>query len=476
MNDTRMDDYRWKSDLNGLFNPKSIALVGASDKSYESQSFYHNLNAVGYTGKIFLVNPKRRELFGCKCYPNILEIPDPVDSVIVTIPARFVPQTMQECLEKGIRTGIINSSGFAEISVEGKMFQDKITEIAHQGQMRIVGPNTYGIANIRDKVAAISGSDVRYVTPGKIGLIIQSGGILNFMQMAAWDRGWGISYVVSCGNQAVLHIENYLEFLVKDDRTETIGIFAEEITDVQKFSEIADLAGKLGKPIVIIKIGQSAKGKKGAQAHTGSKTGSDKAYNTLFKEKGITRVHSLDGFIETIELFSKRKTLKGTRLGLMLPSGAECGYASDIANKKDLALPDLSLKAVERISKVQSPRLTISNPLNVPENYISNGDVFKECLSSFIEDENFDVIGIRLSLPRLRESKEVIARFINVVEAAKKTDKLLVLLSRGSVSLPEYWRKLLREHSLPFLWDYKRGFKAIKALMAYYRFLTTITK
>jgi len=406
---------QWKSDLDCLFNPKSIALIGASDTAVNSQNFYHCLKAVGYTGKLFPVNPKRKELFGMTCYANVRDIPEPVDAVVITIAAHFVPQAMQDCLEKGIKAGIINTSGFAEISAEGKKYQEQIAEIAHKGQMRIVGPNTYGIANIHDKVAAISGSDVRYVTSGKLALIIQSGGLLNFMQLAAWDRGWGISYLVSCGNQAVLHIEDYLEYLVKNERTDTIGILAEEITDVRKFSKNAELAAKLGKPIVILKVGKSEKGKKGAFAHTGSYPGSDKAFNTVFRKAGITRVHSLDDFIETIELFSKRKVFKGTRMGLLLPSGGECGYAADIAAEEDIMLPDLSIKSVERISPVQSPRLTVSNPLNVPENYIRNGEVFKECLHAFVEDENFDIVGIRLQLPRLRESQEVVARFIDVV-------------------------------------------------------------
>ena len=149
-----------------------------------------------------------------------------------------------------------------------------------------------------------------------------------------------------------------------------------------------------------------------------------------------------------MSIISKRKKITGSGVAVMSPSGGECGLICDIADNVGINLPDLSSTTVERISKVQSPFLSVNNPLNAPERVVTRGEIFKECINSLINDGNIDIIGVRLSMPRLRERKEVIDRFVDLAEASKKTEKLLLFFSRASVSLPEYWRKLLREYNL----------------------------
>ena len=345
-----MSESNWKSDLAPLFSPQTIALVGASETSHYGRAFYYNLKDFGYEGKIYPVNPKRDELYGVKSYPSVLAIPGPIDAFIMTIPASAIIPALQECREKGAKAGIIISAGFAEASREGRRLQEQMAELAKEGEIRICGPNCFGVANVHGKVAAITGADVKFLTPGKISLVFQSGGLLNFMQLAAWDRGWGISHLVSCGNQAVLNISDYLDYLVKDDRTDVIGLLAEEIKDHEKFISAAGLAASLGKPIIILKIGGSTKGKRAAKVHTASSAGSERFYNALFEEQGITRVYDLDSFIETIEIFSKRKKITGKGLGMFVPSGAECGMVADIAHQEGIDLPDLSPETASRIA------------------------------------------------------------------------------------------------------------------------------
>jgi acyl-CoA synthetase (NDP forming) len=464
-------DNDWRSDLALLFNPQSIALIGASETSHYGRGFYNNLKNFGYTGKVFPVNPKRDEIFGMKCYRNVLDIPDAVDAFIMTIPANIVPQTLQECLEKEIKAGIIISAGFAEASKEGKKLQNKVEEIANKGKIRICGPNCFGLANVPGRLGSISGVDVNFLAPGKISLIFQSGGLLNFMQLAAWDRGWGMSHLISCGNQAVLNISDYLDYLVDDVNTDVIGILVEEIKDREKFRRAAARAVQLEKPIIALSIGSSKRGKRAAKVHTASVAGSDMFYDNLFKEYGITRVYDLDQYIETIEIFSKRKKIKGKGLGLFVPSGAECGMICDIAHQEGIRLPDLSPVTVKKISQVQSPFLSILNPLNAPEAAVRKEEVFKTCINALIDDEALDIVGIRIQMPRLRESNDVVSRFLDVAEASRNTDKIVLFFSRGSVSLPEYWRKLLREHRIPFVLEYRKAFKALKALINYNCFL-----
>jgi len=158
-------------------------------------------------------------------------------------------------------------------------------------------------------------------------------------------------------------------------------------------------------------------------------------------------------------------------LGFIAPSGAECGLVADIADDVGIELPEFSPKTVDRLKQVQSPFLAIRNPMNAPEQYTRKAEIFNACIDALIEDENIDILGLRLPLPRLREDKDVVSRFADIVKAGEKTDKLLIVFSRASVSLPEYWRQLLREHQIPFLLEYRKGFKALKSLLNYRHFL-----
>jgi acetyltransferase len=199
--------------------------------------------------------------------------------------------------------------------------------------------------------------------------------------------------------------------------------------------------------------------------------GSDAVYSAVFRQHGVVRVHDLDDFIETVELFSKRKKSAVGRLGFIAPSGAECGLIADVAADAGIDLPEFSLKTIERLEQVQSPFLSIRNPMNAPEQYTRKAEIFNQCIAALLDDENIDILGVRLPLPRLREDRDVVNRFGDLVAASQKTDKLLVVFSRASVSLPEYWRRLLGEHEIPFLLEYRKGFQALKSLLHYQRFI-----
>ena len=258
----------WKADLQTLFTQRSVALIGASESSSRSRALFNNLTEFGYRGKIFPVHPKREKVFGLKCYPRVTDIPEVVDACVIAITRDHVIAALEGCAEKGVRAGVIVSAGFAEASAEGKALQDRIKQIAEAAKIRICGPNCFGVANIHDRVALLLGTDVRHVRPGKIALLFQSGGLLNLTLLAAWDRGWGVSYAISCGNEAVIDVAHYAEYLVRDERTKIVAVLTEGIKDPETFSQVAKIAAGLEKPLVVLKIGKSEKAVKAAQAHT----------------------------------------------------------------------------------------------------------------------------------------------------------------------------------------------------------------
>jgi acetate---CoA ligase (ADP-forming) len=466
-----MSDVDWKSDLTPLLSPRSIALIGASENSAWSRSLVQNLRELGYQGKLYPVNPKRAEVFGLPCYPSVIDIPGPVDAFIIAISRDFILPVVQECARKEIRSGVIISAGFAEASDKGKAIQSQIVDIAISAKIRLCGPNSFGVANLHQGVSLISSSEVRYLKPGGVSLLFQSGGLLNAALLAAWDRSWGVGYAISCGNEAVLNIADYADHLIRDENSRVLGILTEGFRDPQKFLRVARLAADRNKPIVILKLGRSEKGKHAAQAHTATLVGADEVYDAVFRQHGLIRVADLDEFIDTVELFSKRKKLRGERVGMIVPSGAECGLVADTADEAGIELAELSVKTVEKLSHAQSSYLSVRNPLNAPERYVRRGEVFREWIQTLVDDENLDIVGLRLPLPRRREDDDVIARFSDLAAIAECTEKLIVLFSRASISLPEYWRNLLAGHNIPFLLEYRRGFKALRALIDYERFV-----
>jgi acyl-CoA synthetase (NDP forming) len=466
-----MSELDWKSDLTPLLSPESIALIGASENSAWSSALAQNLKELGYQGKLYPVNPKREEVFGFKCYPSVVDIPGPVDAFIIAISRDAIVPVLQDCALKEIRSGVIISAGFAEASEEGKSIQQQIVDIATRAKIRICGPNSFGVANLHRGVSLISSSEVRYLKPGGVSLVFQSGGLLNAALLAAWDRSWGVGCAISCGNEAVLNIADYADYLIRDENTRVLGVLTEGFRDPQKFLRVAQLAAALNKPIVVLKLGKSEKGKHAAQAHTGTLVGADAVYDAVFRQYGVTRVADLDDFIDTVELFSKRKKLRGQHVGVIVPSGAECGLVADTAEDAGIELAELSSKTIEKLSGAQSSYLSVRNPLNAPERYVRRGEVFREWIQTLVDDDNLDIIGLRLPLPRRREDDDVVARFRDLAVITARTEKLIVLFSRASISLPEYWRKLLAEHNIPFLLEYRRGFKALKALIDYERFV-----
>ncbi len=466
-----MSDLDWKSDLTPLLSPESIALIGASENSAWTSALAQSLKELGYRGKLYPVNPNRKEVFGIQCYPSVVDIPGAVDAFIIAISRDFIVPVLQDCAQKEIRAGVIISAGFAEASETGKAVQQQIVEIATEGKIRICGPNSFGVANLHQGVSLMSSSEVRYLKPGGVSLVFQSGGLLNAALLAAWDRSWGVGCAISSGNEAVLNIADYADYLIHDENTRVLGILTEGFRDAEKFLRVAKLAAELQKPIVILKLGKSEKGKHAAQAHTATLVGSDAVYSTVFKQHGLTRVADLDDFIETVELFSKRKRLRGHRVGVIVPSGAECGLVADMAEDAGIDLPDLSTATAKRLEASRSDYLSLRNPLNAPERYVRRGDVFRQWIQALVDDENLDIVGLRLPLPRRREDEDVKSRFGDLAEIAERTEKLIVLFSRASISLPEYWRKLLAEKNIPFLLEYRSGFKALRALIDYDRFL-----
>ncbi len=451
-----------------FFAPRSVALIGASPESEKGSSrVLSSLLKHGYQGKIYPVNPKYDEIEGLKCYPDLAAISDDIDLVYITIPAKFVFQTLRECAAKKIANVIIRSSGFAETGDEGKVKQKEIVDFARKSNIRILGTNSIGYVNVYEGTVLYSHISLatERIIKGNIGLISQSGGMSGALFNLAQDRGIGFSYVVSTGTESDLNTIDFIDYMIRDENTKVIAAFIESLKDGRRFLSVADIAIRNGKPLVIMKVGKTESGKRSAASHTGSLSGKDQVYDAVFKQKGAIRVDSLDELYEIAHLFAIAIPPQGDRVGIITSSGGAAVLIADGAEEQSLELPQVSESTRQRLLGILPKYASISNPLDITGGL--DEKTFQNCLEIFGEDENLDLIVVPITTLGERKSQE---RAHRIAETAQKLNKPLIVIWIGG-SLIHPGMEILMKEKIPSFQNYQVGLKGVKALIGYNKFL-----
>ncbi|MCL5959935.1 MAG: acetate--CoA ligase family protein [Chloroflexi bacterium] len=443
-----------------LFHPKSVAVIGASQrKGALGERLVRYLLKHGYKGKVFPVNPRYDSLMELPCFPSLSEIPEPVDLALIALPAEQVLATIEQCVDKHVKVATIFAGGFAESGPEGRELQEKVKDIARKGHIRICGPNTVGTFNIKDGIAA-SFSQVlegRGFAPGNIGIVAQSGGLAGSLLDRAHEKGLGVNYVASCGNEVDLESSDYISYMLDDPDTRVIMAFIEGFRNGPKFADVATKALGLGKPLVILKVGRTERGKKAAASHTGSLTGSDAVYSSIFKQLGIIRVEDIDQLVDAACFLSWQELQQGNRLGILSPSGGAGILIADKCEQYELELPDLTAETTEKLSTLLPSFGVISNPLDPTGQSYANPNQLTDCIQAFAEADNFDVVLVQA--PTI--AGDFAVHFANgIVQAAKNCrSPLAVLCTGGSLSAAAV--EVLRANKIPFFHSFDSCFKAI---------------
>ncbi|MBW2079082.1 MAG: CoA-binding protein, partial [Deltaproteobacteria bacterium] len=353
-------------DLEPLFRPKSIAIIGASDDVMKVAGLPVKFALDHkYKGKLFPVNPKRETVQGLKAYPSVKDIPEDVDAAVIVIPAAAVGKAVQECADKGIKTAVIGVSGFAELDEEGKKRQDEIENIVKTSGIRICGPNTNGLLNVHEGISLGYSFAQEVVIPGRLGYVSQSGALLSATVPRFAEREVGMSYFVGAGNQADLETFDYVRYLLDDPNTDAIAVYVEGFKTPLKFIDVAELALEREKPIAILKIGRSELSARAAKGHTGSLVGSDAVFDALCKQKGIARADDFDSLIAISSVLLKCKPPRGDGVGLISSSGGAIGLIADHAMKFDLRFPDLSSHTKKEAAKIIPAYGEMKNPFDI---------------------------------------------------------------------------------------------------------------
>jgi acetyltransferase len=351
-----------RESLRAIFAPKSVAVIGATDKMGSvGRTILWNLISSPFGGIVFPINPKHNSVLGIKAYSHVATVPDPVDLAVVVTPAATVPGVVGECVTAGVKGAIIISAGFKEAGEQGVALEQQISEIA-RGKLRIIGPNCLGV--MRPTTGLNATFAAAPALPGNVAFISQSGALLTSVLDWSFRENVGFSAFVSTGSMLDVGWGDLIDFLGDDPRTQSIVIYMESVGDARSFLSAAREVA-LTKPIIVIKAGRTAAAAKAAASHTGALTGSDEVLDAACRRSGILRVNSISDVFYMAAVLSKQPRLKGPRLTILTNAGGPGVLATDALITNGGELAELSTETVEALNTVLPPHWSHGNPIDI---------------------------------------------------------------------------------------------------------------
>jgi acetate---CoA ligase (ADP-forming) len=385
--------------LRALFHPRSIALVGASDRSGWSAGTFGNLRGHGFGGPVHLVNPRAEVVHGEKAYPSLAAVPGPVDLAYVMVPTGAVLPVLRAGADAGIRAYVVLTSGFGETGAEGARREAEIAAFARDRGLTILGPNGNGYINAAAGITPYGLPIPPPLLRGPVGVVLQSGALASSVLTFAQARNIGVSLLVSMGNESMLSVADVVGYLVDDPDTRVIALFLESVREPEKFAAAARRALAAGKPMVALKVGRSDLARHTAQAHTGALVGDDGVVEAVFRQLGIARVRSIEDLIVTAGLLAAGP-LPGPRLGVVTPSGGASEIIADRAQDEGLELPPFAPATVAGRGGVQPGFATVANPLDVTGYVVVDRTLLGRALEIVAADPGMDAVLLLSELPR----------------------------------------------------------------------------
>ncbi len=412
-------------DLTAVFEPRSVAVVGASATPNKAGfNIVDNLLRLGYKGQVYPVNPKAGEILGLKAYPAVDQIPHQVDTAVIATPARVAVDVMRGCARKGVKAVIIISSGFSEGSEEGKQLEDEVMAIARQAGIRLVGPNTTGILNSENRFTS-SFLPINKLPSGSVAFIAQTGLFLGILfEHILSAQHFGISKVAGLGNKADVDDADILEYLAGDAQTEVVAMYVEGLSDGRRFLKVAKEIAR-EKPLVVFKAGITEAGAEAALSHTASLAGRAEVFEAACKQAGILRVHNFEEMLDVVKAFSffappqSPPTLRpcsgqafggkfcplprGNRVGVIHYTGAACVIAADACQKEGLELAEFSPPTLEALREITPAWHRVRNPIDlwpaIERHWVETA--YGRAIETLLRDEGVDALIINLfAIPR----------------------------------------------------------------------------
>jgi acyl-CoA synthetase (NDP forming) len=454
--------------LDYFFNPKSVAIIGASNN--KNKGGYHIIKNVtaGFRGKIYPVNKSYTEILGLPCYPDIASIPDNIDLAIYFIPSKGLPHAVNECAKKGVKGIIIESGGFNEAGEEGIKLQKHALENAARAGIRLWGPNCMGFIDANKKhvfsfIHSAVWPDV--LRGGNVGLIVQSGMLsAGFLLHALQEGVMGVSKACSIGNKCDIDESDLLEYMINDEETEVIACYLESLVDGRRF---INLTKKTNKPVIVLMGGRSVQGAKAAQSHTASLSGNYQVARGAFRQAGIIEVFDPAELTDMARAFSKKMPLhtgKGT--AILTFSGGAGTITTDLMDDCGLELAKLSDKTLDSIAELFPPWNKPDHPLDLWIAIERHGfeKVFRQSLNVVINDPAVDsIIFHSYATPLIGQEF-----FDELMALIKKHEKPAVLWIEGRKDFAEHLRGIAENAGLPAFREMSRCVTVLKGMKQHF--------
>ncbi|MFN0040388.1 MAG: acetate--CoA ligase family protein [Burkholderiales bacterium] len=422
-----MKDLLRKS-LRTVLNPKSIAVIGASESENKigGRPLLY-LSRHGYQGKVYPINPKRAEIQGFKAYPSLTEVPDAPEAAIVALAGDAAIEAVEQCAQRGVRVAVVMTSGFGETDpVAGKAKEKRMREAAHARGMRIIGPNSQGLANFGSG-AILSFSTMYIEAPpqdGPIAVVSQSGAMSVVPYGLLRARGLGVRHSHATGNDADVSASELASVVAEDPDLKLLLLYMESISDPFFLAETARIANARNLPVIALKAGRTAAGQEAAKSHTGALANEDRLVDAFFEQHGIWRARDTAELVASAEMYLKGWKPKGRRLVAISNSGAVCVMSADAANAVGMPMARLAQGTREDLGRILPGFATTTNPIDLTAALLSNGALFSQILPVLARDDAADAFLIGIPVAGQGYDVEAFAR--DSADFAKVTGKPLV--------------------------------------------------
>jgi acetyltransferase len=431
--------------LDCIFRPKSIAVIGASQKPGKiGHEIVHNLVTAEFNGKVFPINPKADVIHSIKAYPTVEDVPDEVEMAIITVPKKIAPEVISQCVRKKVKGLVVITAGFKETGEEGAKVEAEITRVVRSSGMRMVGPNCMGVVNTDPDVRMNASFTRTYPLAGKTAFISQSGALGEAILDYSIETNLGLSKFISLGNRADVTSNDTMEYLKKDASVELVLLYLESFGNPVNFSRIARELSRV-KPIIAVKSGRTVAGARAASSHTGSLAGMDIAVDALFGQCGVLRANTIEEVFDMAKAFVGQPRPAGPRVAILTNGGGPGILATDALSTRGLQMASFSPKTLKALSGFLSEDAAVSNPVDMTGS--GSPDDFGRALDVMLKDPGVDSALVIVVMPAFLDAKAV-AR--SVIETRKKyPDKLVLACFMTGAEDETGALALLREADIP---------------------------
>ena len=455
--------------LEKVFNPQSVAVIGASEAPGKaSERRTRSLIEGGYQGDIYLINPKRSELFGRKAYPNITEIEGEVDLVMIVVAPRFLTSAVADSVKVGAKGIIIITAGLGESGEEGKRIEAEILDEAAKTGAFVIGPNCSGMFSAS---ADMNFLGVPQIEGGPISVLAQSGNVIDSLTHYARMRGMGFSKIISVGNAIGVKFHEYIDYLKDDPDTKVIMTYLEGIKDGNNLVRVVRETAKK-KPVIALKVGRSSAGARAAASHTGSLAGDEVIVDAAFRQAGIVRVSNADELFDMAEVFANCPLPEGNRVAILSEGGGDNSIAADNAEKYGMDVPILSTETQEKMRPFLLEGMPAGNPIDYGGTAEENPHMITECVHVCMEDNQVDGIFITgffggfkdIIAPHVAELEEKASKdMVDLVKRYKKPLFVHTSFARDPIKSLD----ILKTAGVPVIESSERTAQCLSALMQF---------